>query len=475
MTIPYWPKMKKSLPTNVQREFRGVNRVDKYRIDPSFATDLSNVVTSDFPALKTRPGFSLVGSALPARILGLNVRNETELVAMSNGQWYSSTGGTWSAITSGSGNSTSANMSFTNFDGGYSGVNLVGVNGVDAVKRYDGASVSTISDAPAGLNYVDTFTDRIWGAVASTLHFSEFRNGDNWTVTAGTDADPGFITVESNDGESISAVRTGPRRLVVFKPNSIYNLFGTYAEDFSLVPVAADIGALSNQCVVNVDGQIYFVHQTGVYLYSGSTRPDRSFSLPVQDYIDRINPAQRHKVCAGSDGINLYIGIPLDSATEPDATLVYNSDFNTWVVWNGYAPLNLTTWIDTPYIGNVDGTVRKVGGLTTDNGAPISGYYTTKVFGSESYSQRLRWKRAWVVAKVPTGSTLQVYMTGNSDGVSDFTLVQNVPVSNSVSSARVIIPTNAAYNSNTVTLKFVFSGPIEIIEWSREEDQLPIY
>jgi hypothetical protein len=468
-----WNIKKKSLPTNVQREFRGVNRIDPYRIDDTFASDLSNVVTSDYPALKTRPGYSLVGTALAVRILGLGVWKDSQLNAISNGQWYAFDGTTWNAVSGGGSLSTSADMSFTNFKGGFTDINLIGTNGTSAL-RYDGSTVQALTGAPSGINYIETYSNRLFGAVGNNLHFSELQVGTNWTSTIGATSDPGWVPVETNDGELINAVRSGPRRLIAFKPNSIFNVFGDDAENFTLVQVASDIGALSNQCVVNVDGQIYFVHQTGVYVYSGSTRPDRSFSLPVQNYIDRINPTQRHKVCAGSDGINLYIGIPLDDATEPDTLLVYNSDYNTWVVWNGYAPLNLATMVDTPYIGNVDGSVRKVGGLTTDNGVAITGYYTTKVFGAGSYSQKVRWKRAWVVASVPTGSSLSVYMTGNSDGASDFVLVQNIPNNTGVGNTRVIIPTSAAYHSDFITIKFVFSGPIQIIEWSREEDQLPI-
>ncbi|MNJ04424.1 hypothetical protein D3C73_1651840 [compost metagenome] len=59
--------------------------------------------------------------------------------------------------------------------------------------------------------------------------------------------------------------------------------------------------------------------------------------------------------------------------------------------------------------------------------------------------------------------------------MSDFVLVQNAPNTAAMSSVRVIIPTTVAGFTSFITLKFVFTGPIKILEWSREEDQLPIY
>lgn len=475
MPIPPWPKQtRKSLPTNVQRMFGGVNRIDKFNIKDNQASDMSNVSSHKYPALSTRPGYSLLGSALAARILGLATWKDTELHTISNGAWYKYASGSWGAVSGGGSLSTSQQWSFCSFKGGFADVNLIGANG-SVVKRYDGSTVQNLSGAPAGLNYVDSYSDRIWGSVGNTLHFSEFRVGTNWTTTIGAESDPGFITIETPTAESINAVKAGPRRLVIFTPNSLFNLFGSSAEDFTLTPVANDIGSLSNQAVTTIEGRIYFVHQTGIYSYGGAVRPDRQFSMPVQDYIDRINPAASSKVCAGTDGKLLFIGIPLDAATEPNTVLVYNPEYDTWVVWQGYAPLNMAQMGRNIYIGGVEGQVRKVNESTTDNGSAITGYWTTKIYGSGSCSQRLMWKRAWIVAEVPVGSSLSVYLSKNPDGVSDFVLVQNAPNTANESSTRVIIPTTVAGFANFITLKFVFTGPIKIIEWSREEDQLPIY
>lgn len=470
MPLTPWPKQsRKSLPTNVQRMFSGVDRQDAFSIRDTFSSDTQNMSSTNYPALSTRPGFSLVGTAQASRILGLATWKQTELHAVSNGDWYRFTGGSWASV--GSGLSTSANMSFTNFKGGFSDINLIGANGVD-VKRWDGTTLSTLSGAPSGINYLDTYADRLWGVTAgNTLNFSEYRVATNWTTITQSDTDPGFIVVETNDGEQICAVRSGVKRLVIFKPNSMFMLLGDYTSAFTLKQVANDIGTLSNQSVATISGQMYFVHQSGIYLYNGGTQPDKEFSLPIQNYIDRINPAAASKVCCGTDGINLYIGIPLDSATEPDTTLVYDTHHGTWYVWKGYAPLNYTQKLTTAFVGGVEGEVRQIGGSTSDNGTAITGKWVTKAFTGPSMAQRIRWKRAWVTCTMAPGSSLKVYMSQQASGDADWQLVQNIAATN----PRVIIPTTAAYNAFYIRLKFEVTGVVTINEWSREEENLPIY
>lgn len=472
MTLAYWPNIKRSLPTNVQREFRGVNRLDPLTIDDRFSSDQENVTTEDYPVMKTRPGYSLVGTTLPARILGLSSWKNTELHAISNANWYRFTAGAWTSV--GSGFSTSAQWSFANFQGGFTDVNLIGVNGISA-QRWDGATLQALTGVPAGLNYIENYEDRLWGAVGSTLHFSEFRVGTNWTTTTGADSDPGFITVETTDGEVITGIRNGPRRLIIFKKDSMWNLFGNYAEAFTLKRVHDSIGAISNQSIATCNQDIYFVHYTGIYVYSGGTSATMDFSIPVLDYVQRINPAAADKVCAGTDGKMVYFALPLDTATEPSHILEYNTDHGTWAVWRNYQGLSYALQQRTAYVGNADGTVREIGGSTSDNGTAISGYYTTKVFGGQSFAQKLRWKRAWTNAIVPTGSSLSAYLTSNPDRTNGFTLVQNIPNSTDLSAQRVIIPTTSAYNTNYIALKLSFTGPVTVKEIAWEQESLPAY
>lgn len=474
MPLTPWPKQsRKSLPTNVQREFKGVNRLDSASIPDTFATDMQNMTSQNYPVLSTRPGFSLVGAVLAARILGLGAWKQTELQAVSNGAWYSNLAGTWTSRKTGL--STSANWSFANYKGSFSGINLIGANGVDAMQVYDGATVTNLTNAPANGNYVEQFAERLWCVVNNDLHGCASGNATNWATFNGDDADPYVKTVETPAGETIVGIKAGSNHLTIFFPNAIQELFGYVPSDFRTIPVTFNIGAVSNQAITSVEGTFYFIHRTGFFQYSGGTLPDKEFSKPIQDYINRINPAAITKCCAGNNGKIVYIAIPLDTATEPDTVIEFNTEFGTFCVWQNYAPLNMSTITGTLYIGGVEGQIRQVGGLTTDNGTAISYYVISKPYSSGSMAQKLMWKRAWITANVPTGSTMSIGLSKSDSGNTDFTTVQNVPADNVIEATRVIVPTTTVAFANWIRYKVSGTGPVTIKEFAREEDQRPIY
>lgn len=473
MPIAPWPKQtRRSLPTNVQRTFQGVNRLDPFSIDDNFATDMQNMTSVNYPVISTRPGFSLAGAALAARILGLGAWKQTELETVSNGAWYSLLSGTWTSRKTGL--STSANWSFANYHGSFSGINLIGTNGVDAPQMYDGTTVSNLTNAPATGNYVEQFSERVWMVVGNDLHGCASGDATNWATFLGNDSDPYIKTVETPKGETIVGIKAGNNHLTIFFPNAIQELFGYVPSDYRTIPVTYTIGAVSNQAITSVEGVFYFVHQTGLYKYSGGTLPDREWSRPIQDYINRINPAQISKCVAGSNGKYVYIGIPLDSATEPDTIIEYNTEFGTFCVWKGYAPLNMSRINGTLYIGGVEGQIRQVGGLATDNGTPISYYVISKPYAAGSMAQKVKWKRAWITANVPTGSTMNVSLSKSDSGNSDFVTVQSVPADNVVEVSRTIIPTTTVSYANWIRYQLSGTGPATIKEFAWESEQLPI-
>lgn len=474
MPISPWPKQnRKSLPTNVQRVFSGVNRLDAFSIPDTFATDMQNMTSQNYPALSTRPGFSLVGVARAARILGLGAWKQTELECISNGEWWSNLSGTWTSRKNGL--STSANWSFANYHGAFSGIRLIGANGVDAMQMYDGTTVSNLTNAPANGNYVEQFAERVWCLVGNDLHGCGSGNATVWNVFNGDDADPYVKTIETPVGETPNGLKAGNNHLTIFFPNAIMELFGYVPSDFRTIPVTYNIGAVSNQAITSVEGVFYFIHRTGLYKYSGGTLPDKEFSKPIQDYIDRINPAAITKCSVGSSGKMVYIAIPLDSATDPDTIIEFNTEFGTFCVWKNFAPLNMAAITGTLYIGGAEGQIRQVGGSTSDNGTAISYYVISKPFAAMSTAQKLMWKRAWITANVPTGSAMSVGLSKSDSGNTDFTTVQTVPADNVIESTRVIVPTTTVSFANWIRYKVSGTGPVTIKEFAREEEQRPIY
>lgn len=461
------------------REFKGINTMDPLSIGDEFATRTKNISTKDYPAFSVRSGYTLFGSQLASTIKGLGVWKDNEIHAVSNGIWSKWNGSTWSNLATGL--NTTNPWTFSNFKGNYADVNLLATNGVDAMRRYDGSSVSIVSTAPAGANFVDQHDNRAYCAVGNTVYASSLKNSENWTAPK----DSSIFVLDNPKGEVVTALKAGSGHVVVFMPTTMYELWGTGYKDFRMQIVADDIGCVNNQSVVNLNGVLYFLDIRHIYKYSGGTQPDYGFSIPIQGYIDQINPAAKDKCCMGTDGKNLYISIPYQTSTVANITLEYDPNFGIWNVWQDILPTTFTRMNNVWYAGDISGRILKMGGTATDNGTGISWEWVSKPFGHDritaygtviaaSRAQRVQWHSIWYVADIPTGSNMDVYLSRSATGDTDWVLAKSFVSSTSLQSGKVMIPVGSLANTNVARLRFVGTGPVIVHEIDRQVRDIPL-
>lgn len=451
------------------RQFTGVSNLDPYSVADSYATAMQNMTSLSYPALSVREGYTQIGANLTAFIQGIDAWKDTELHTISNGIWYrwNSATSTWVSLLTGL--NVSAMWSFCNFKGNFAAMNLIGTNGIDAPRRYDGATVQALANAPAGGNFVDQHDNRVYMAVGNTVYCSALRKADDWA----TAKDAQQFVLENQNGESIVGLKAGAGHVIVFLPNSIHELWGTGPKDFRMQIVAEDIGLINNQCTVNVGGVLYFLDTRGIYRYTGGTMPTRDFSFPVQNYIDTMNPAAKAQCSVGTDGRNLYVSIPSAGSTFADTILEYNPQFNgIWSVWKNIVPHVFTRMGEDCYIGDHSGRVLKLGG-TTDNGVPIAWEWVSKAFSGASLAQGLQWHRLWYTAEVPAGSTMNVHLSKSATGNADWTLVKTI-TSADAQTGKIMIPVTSFANANWLRVKFSGSGPATIHEFDRQMREIPL-
>lgn len=467
-----WPSIR-SRPYTTINQFAGVSRLDPFSISPNKASAIKNLSSTLYPALSIKPGYSFLGAAIGTKILGLGVWKDTELHAVFNdGTWRKWTGAAWSAALA-SGLSATAEWSFCNFQGNLAGINLIGSNGVDAIKRYDGATVANLATAPAGGNFIEQHDNRLYCAVGNELHFSTLRIADDWTTVNLNDEDPGTIVIETNNGELINGLKAGSGHIIVYKPSTTHELYGTSASDYRKVDVADDIGLVNNKCIVNLNGITYSMDYRGIYRYSGGSRPDKAFCIEVQKYVDDMNQTAKSKCCMGTDGLKLYVAIPVTSSTATDTILEYDPKYGTWFVWEDESPLFMAKMGANWYLGDANARIYQRTG-TSAAGTAISWRWVSKPFGAQSLSQKIRWYQAWVVANVPVGSTMSIYLSKLDSGDSDWTLVSAITAEAVLNDSRLGIPTTTAANAQWIRLKIEGTGPCEIKEFTRDERTMPI-
>jgi hypothetical protein len=470
--MKYWPPIK-SRPPIVQRTFKGINKLDPFSISPEYATDMKNITSSKFPAMTTRPGYTVLGAAIGTKVLGMGVWKDQEIHAVFNdGTWRKWTGSAWSAALA-SGLDTSAEWSFCNFKGNLADFNLIGTNGVNPAKRYDGSTVQDLSGAPAGINYIDEHDNRLYGVVNGTqISFSELNVPTNWTTIAQNDSDPGSIKKEINTGKKIVGLKAGSGHVTVFFPTSCHELYGTSPSDFRFIEAANDIGMINNKCAVNSDGMVYFFGDKGNYIYGGGSRPNRKFSYVVQWYADHINQTAKGTSCVGTDGKNVYVAMAINNSVNPDTILEFDPINNVWNVWGDIQPLCFARMGNKLYIGDAQGRVLQIGG-TTDGSAAIACRYVSIPFSASSMSQIVQWISAWITANVLTGSTVNIYLSGLPEGDTDWFLAYSMTATSNLTSVPINIPTTKVANAHFIRVKLEWTGSVDVREFSRKEYQMP--
>lgn len=454
---------------NVVRQFDGINELSAFSIKDSHATRNKNVTTSSYPAMSVRKGATKVPSYPgTGSILGLGARN-SELHVIEGGTWRRYFASTWTTLKTGL--NTTAKATFVNFQGSFAANNIIMTNGIDAAMKYDGTAVTNLGGAPALSDFVCTHDNRLYLASKSTIYFSALRKAEDWNTVN----EAGQIVVETADGKSITGLIAGSQRLTVFKQNSIHELFGTNPSNFTMKLVTDNLGTPTGNTAQVIDGVIFFLGNDGVYRYSGGSLPSSDFSIPVRESIKKINVAYADKSVSWQIGKKYYLAIPTGANTEADTVLEYDIEFGTWNTWSypNKATAKGVTLDGITHIGLSGGLLYKLDDLNTkDDTTDVSWEWVSKPFTFTSLASRSRWYRMWIGADLPTGSTMNIHLSGDEDGES-WTLVKAVTPNAKAQTMEIAIPVNLIFQSNWARIRLEGTGPATIYEVSRQERIFP--
>ena len=463
-------------PLQVQsiRNFTGLDNRSIFNIEDGKAYLENNMTVDEFPILKTRKGMTQIGGALSTNPRGISAWKNSEPHAIySNGTWYKYNGTSWTSIATGL--STSAYASFCNFQGNLSSINLLMANGIDAVKKYDGTTVSNLTNAPSGITYIDAHDNRVYGAAGNIIYFCGLRKPEDWTTVN----DAGSITIESSDGETVNAIKAGLQKLTVFKPTSMYELFGTGPSNYRLIQVADNVGILNNRCSTVVNGIMYFLGKNGVYRYSGGSRPDKSFCDPIQNIIDSTannssNTTYSAQSCIGDDGKSIYVFLQgYNTLLEANnVVLQYHTMYDVWSVHSTLTsyPQDFENINGTLYAAITNNVVKFKDETSVDYvGSTTSNYtsvYISKAFSGQYLGDNNRFLRLFITHDTANSVSITAY--GSTSSTTTFTTGWNslgsfTGTGNGVTTTRIMIPASITLqNSNFIQIKLSGTGRFAI-------------
>jgi len=357
---------------------------DDYRrstlLDPDQCQKLVNIIVRDNYEAWTRPGADPMAAATGATPLGTGAINSLTyfdtpankfLLAAINGALKScqGPGQPWTA---------------TGFTTNTPGNALEMEQGIDSLLLSDGENAMSILDQnltltacsndpnvdpPVGAKILRFATGRMFAAgFAGSVAGKErdavwvsnrlaFGSGQ-WNGTTRS------FRVGAGDGDPVTAIcPMQGSMLAVFKANSVWLVNAdptaeptNFSASTVVDSVGFSVGCVGKWAATGFQNDVFFMAQDGVRTIQrmqsavGQWQLTSPISQPVQQYINRINPAYWQSIAATTYKEFVLFAVPLDSSTVNNAVLVYNTRLAKWLgCWTGWTP----TRFASPRFGGV--------------------------------------------------------------------------------------------------------------------------
>jgi len=203
------------------------------------------------------------------------------VIAARNEHLYLSSGSGWTQLTdnatyssSGVTLSGSGKVRFAKHEFAASNT-LIVVDGASKPFKFDGSTLSSITTAPSDVEdstFVVEHQDHLFFVKNNIVSFTAPLSDTDFTVASGG----GSISFNDN----ISGIVSFRNQLVVFTPSSIDIITGTTFADFAKQNVTKDIGAVKEDTIQEIGGDVMFLGPDGLRLLSATDRIN-DFSLGV--------------------------------------------------------------------------------------------------------------------------------------------------------------------------------------------------
>jgi len=420
----------------------GLNlRSDQFNLADNESPDLLNVVVDPRGGIRQRDGVDRLNTtALGADVKGiwsLHTDSGTNHILVNYGTAVAySTGSNFtdlSGITARTAGSRVYGMTMNNV--------AYGVSGDKVSFKWDGSSAAdlgTTLDGSAGnfpqCQYVAFWNNFAWAAntVESATNYkyrvrwSNSNDPERWAAANYVDIDKG------EHGDYITGLVPAGDKLLVFKSNSVYAIFGWDSDSFQVVNLTNDVGSVPLSSPVSTTyGTFFWNADTGVYLYDGQ----RFIWLfaKLQPAIDNgnitfSNPPQ---LAWGNNKLYVSVDWTADAATTrrtllydptmPDGGAWVSSDIDVGPLY-AYRPPNQSSSVyggcvaNTGVVVNVeDNQKRSSDRYHSSTESHINSYFVTRWVTGKNPIVRKRWGRPRVVLSAESTITLPILVYKDYD------------------------------------------------------------
>lgn len=431
----------------------GLNlRADQFQLARNESPDLLNVEIDPRGGLFARGGMreinstAVSGTWTPYRLHAFYGATPRLMLASSTNVFHS-TGGNFTQLAYSAGNNIVASnlngASFANW-----GSKLYIATGHDGTQAYvweTGDAFATAITALTGSNWNNNYNspsrdkfpmcehiivhaNKMFAAsiddngtnLKNRLHYSHESEPQDWAENDYID----FL----GGGDGITGLAVYAGQLIVFKPRSIYIVYGYETADFSVVELTSRLGVSSpRQIAVAENGVYFYSHPDGLFFYNGSTVVDLSDNFNSIYPNNHINDAATSTISVSYINRRVWLSLPYSKVTTPSNATV-NLVFDPSIGQRG-AYTMLATGDSYGVVGGCDFTASSgaTSGLAIHPAIPrilkvdafesekdllatvetsFNSYYRTGWVDGRSYAGKKMWRRPDIVVK--QGDTARV-------------------------------------------------------------------
>lgn len=246
------------------------------------------------------------------------------------------------------------------------------------------------------------------------------------TVFTGDDT-PRAIDINKNDGQRVTGIGFFQDVLIIFKENSIYQLYFNASNGFVVERISSSYGCVSHGSIASVENDCYFLTDKGVYVlgnepnYYASIRTNE-LSSRVKTLLQRINPAHWERVRGYYTDDRYFLSVPLDQNTSNNAVVVYDRRFYSWAYWDNIRAQDFLVFKDRDGDGKTHFYFTEYGsanmceftpGLYTDKGAAIEATFITRSFEGKAIDREKYWYVLRPIFRLTTGAVQISFITEN--------------------------------------------------------------
>lgn len=244
---------------------------------------------------------------------------------------------------------------------------LIGVNGGDVPQKYKaGATGSDLGGTPAVASVVAIYKEHLFlNNIADPNLVVHSKPGDHEDFVVANGG--GSFQVGQNKGDSITAFIPQANRLLVFKNNEVWAVYGEDSETFRNVQLFGHVGTPVQKSAFELDGVIVFMHSNGSQFGVFSLGRD-TFNPQLRFLSGKIQPDIEDETSIGyataamgvyKRQVWLVYTKTTDSKTTNSDVFFLSADFGSW---SKFSNMPFSTF----FTDNKTGTARLFAGDATN-------------------------------------------------------------------------------------------------------------